>query len=186
MSFKIIALAGAAGSGKDTAADYLCKQYDFARYAFAKPLKAALCAMFGWTGFELELRKFKEEVLPDIGKSPRQMLQTLGTEWGRQLVNPHLWLLLAQREIDRARQCGEPGIVITDCRFENEAVFVLAQGGKVLHIVRPGVEAVASHVSETRLPSHVVSAQFVNDGTPDELGEQICDYANEWSDYSTL
>lgn len=171
--FRVIALAGAAGAGKDTAADYLCRKYDFARYAFAKPLKAALNAMFGWRGFEWSNRTWKEETLPDIGKSPRQLAQTLGTEWGRQLVHCDLWLLLAKREIERARQCDERGIVFTDCRFANEAKFVKDQGGIVLHISRPGIASVSAHASEQSLPYELVTGYVVNDGAIEDLHRNV-------------
>lgn len=173
MKFRLIAMAGAAGSGKDTAADYLCCEHDFARYAFAKPLKAALNAMFGWRGFEWGNRTWKEEPLPDIGKSPRQLAQTLGTEWGRQLVHRDLWLLLAKREIERARECGQPGIVFTDCRFANEAEFVRDQGGVVLHISRPGIASVSAHASEQALPHELVTGYIWNDGTIGDLHRNV-------------
>ena len=41
----ILGLAGAAGSGKDTAADYLCTHYGFVRCAFADGLKTMLEAL---------------------------------------------------------------------------------------------------------------------------------------------
>lgn len=186
MTFRLLALAGAAGSGKDTAAQLLRHRFDFARAAFAGPLKRGLCAMFDWEQVLLDNREWKEAVMPDIGKSPRQLMQTLGTEWGRNLVHPDLWLLLAQRQVDYAKRVGLRGIVFTDCRFENEAAFVLAQGGHVLHIVRPGTAAVAAHVSESMLPSHVVSAQIMNDGTLSELGDRVCNYVAALADYATL
>lgn len=173
MTFRVIALSGPAGCGKDTAADYLCRKGDFARCAFAKPLKAALNAMFGWRGFEWDNRTWKEETLRDIGKSPRQLAQTLGTEWGRQLVHRDLWLLLAKREIERARQCGEPGIVFTDCRFVNEAEFVRAETGLVIRIDRDACAPVAGHASETPLPDHLVGAVIGNNGTLDEFYDKL-------------
>lgn len=171
--FQIVGLAGAAGAGKDTAADILC-QHGFMRYAFAKPLKAALNAMFGWAGFEWNLREWKETPLRDIGKSPRQMAQTLGTEWGRMLVNQDLWLLLAKREIELVRRMGVCGIVLTDCRFENEAQFVRNMGGKVIRIERPGIGAVSEHVSEKQLPDGLVDALIVNDSTIESFQRHVC------------
>jgi Domain of unknown function (DUF1937) len=43
----IIALAGAAGAGKDTAADYLVSQYGFVKIAFADALREEAAAAFG-------------------------------------------------------------------------------------------------------------------------------------------
>ncbi len=184
--FRIIALAGAAGSGKDTAAERLNARFGFERASFAGPLKAGLRAMFGWDWAQMEDREWKERVLPNIGKSPRQLMQTLGTEWGRQLVNRDLWLLLAAERIGAAQSCGLPGIVFTDCRFENEASMVLSLGGYVLHLARPGAAAVAAHVSEAQLPSSVVTAQIVNDGSIADLCEHLAQFVNALPEETNL
>ncbi len=162
--FQVIAISGAAGAGKDTAGQLLQKRYGYGMALFAGPLKNGLCAMFGWNLAQLEDREWKERVIPDIGKSPRQMMQTLGTEWGRQLVNPDLWMLLAERQIASAEACGLPGIVFTDCRFPNEAELVHKHGGVVLKIERPGVGAVAAHSSEAGLPHNLIDGTVYNKG----------------------
>lgn len=167
--FQVIALSGAAGAGKDTAGQLLQRRYGYDMALFAGPLKAGLCAMFGWDKAQLEDREWKECVIPDIGKSPRQMMQTLGTEWGRQLVNPDLWMLLAKRQIDAARASGLPGLVFTDCRFPNEAELVHQEGGLVLLIERPGCGAVAAHSSENGLPSQLIDGSAYNRGCIGDL-----------------
>jgi hypothetical protein len=184
--FRIIGLAGAAGAGKDTAAERLQARFGFERAAFAHPLKAGLRAMFGWEWAQMDDREWKERVLPDIGKSPRQLMQTLGTEWGRQLVNRDLWLLLAAERIGAAQSCGLPGMVFTDCRFENEATMILSLGGSVLHIARPGTEAVAAHVSEQQLPSTLVTAQIVNDGSIADLCERLAAFVSALPEETNL
>jgi hypothetical protein len=85
----------------------------------------------------------------------RQVLQTLGTEWGRS-INTDLWVNLA---LERARgelAAGAPMAVITDGRFRNEILAVKAAGGAAVRIVTPGAgltgEA-AKHVSETEQAS---------------------------------
>ena len=98
----IIGLHGLARTGKDTAARYLAAHYVLLSYAFAEPLKAAIMQMFNLTAEHIE-GALKEEPLPGIGKSPRQLMQLLGTDWGRDLVHRELWLLLAeQNQIGRA------------------------------------------------------------------------------------
>lgn len=176
MSFRIIGLTGHAGAGKDTAADHLCRRYNFARHAFAKPIKDALNAMMGWVAWQWDNREWKERVQLDIGKSPRQMAQTLGTEWGRNQVNRDLWLLLATREIEWAKQARYDGIVFTDCRFENEALFVRNANGHVLSIRRPDTGVVSEHVSEKPLPAWLVSRFILNDATVPDLYERIDDF----------
>ena len=151
--FILIGLSGRARSGKDTAAAHLVLRFDFYRYAFAKPLKDGLRAMFQLTHDHLE-GELKERPLPDVGRSPRELMQTLGTEWGRQMVHPDLWLLLAERAILAAKAEGPgylqmyPGMVVSDVRFENEAALIRRLGGTVIHLIRPEAPGVRSHSSE--------------------------------------
>jgi hypothetical protein len=55
------------------------------------------------------------------GKSPRQLLQSLGTDWGRDMVSATIWIDAMQRLI--AEQSSDV-IIIDDCRFDNEAQMV--------------------------------------------------------------
>lgn len=172
-SFQILALTGAAGAGKDTAAKLLQEEYGVGLYAFASPLKAALNAMFNWHPSKWDDREWKERVQPDIGKSPRQLAQTLGTEWGRDLVHKDLWTLLAKRHVDQAMHAGLPGIVFTDCRFQNEADIVNSMGGLVIEIKRDGVGAVATHSSELGI-GRPADGTVLNVGTIADMGKALC------------
>ena len=89
MSTLLIGLAGAARSGKSTAAAELAAQHGFIHYAFAQPLKAMLAEGLNLSAAQLEGAE-KEAPLPWLGKSPRELLQTLGSEWGRKLVHREL------------------------------------------------------------------------------------------------
>ena len=157
----IIGIAGAAGAGKDTVADILVRNYGFRKYNFALPIKQGLNTMFGWTMEQWDDRVWKEAVQPAIGKSPRQLAQTLGTEWGRDLVHPELWLILARR----AYEAADTHFVIPDVRFTNEAQFLRAAGGEVWKIERPGCAAIAAHVSESGIPTALVDRVLDNTST---------------------
>lgn len=144
---RLIGIAGKAGTGKDTAGAHMVKCHGFSQYAFADPIRAMLAALGAFPASDLIDRDSKEQVIGWLGKSPRQMAQTLGTEWGRELVHPELWVLMAQRRWDAARASGDD-LVITDVRFENEVSWLKQQGGKVVAIERAGVNAVSAHASE--------------------------------------
>lgn len=170
----VIGLHGAAGSGKDMLADYLVRRYGFTKIAFADPLydmAAALLPHLGVRGDVLRLlredRAFKESPLPLIQHSPRHLLQTLGTEWGRVQMHPELWLRIAQQRI--ALTAGP--VVLTDVRFANEAALVLRQGGAVWRLLRPSAGTSSAHTSETPLARDLIDHHLHNDGTPEQLFE---------------
>lgn len=159
---KLIGIVGLARVGKDTAADYLCNVYDLHRYAFADPIKDMLTCVFG----NLFRNGDRENPIEWLGKSPRQMMQTLGTEWGRGLIHPDLWVLVAGQMWQKYQKVGpSDGVVISDVRFANEAEWIRSQGGVLIQIRRKNVEQVAEHISESGLPAGLVHHIIDNDGT---------------------
>lgn len=142
----VIAFTGLAGSGKSTAALHLVKNHGFERVRFAGPLKAMLAAL-GCTPAEID--GDRKEVPCDLlgGKTPRHAMQTLGTEWGRDLIAPDLWIRAWEAACAKVL-AGKP-IVVDDCRFPNEAEAIRRAGGVIVQIKRPGAGTTAAgHVSE--------------------------------------
>jgi len=153
---KLVGVAGRAGAGKDTVADYLVKEYGFERYGFADPIKHGLCAAFGLMPFDFADRERKEQSISRIGgKSPRQLAQWFGTEFGRNMICEDIWIRMAQFHyeslVDMVRDTfgkAPVGMVVPDVRFPNEAEWVRRNGGVVWHVVRPDIKPVSAHVSE--------------------------------------
>lgn len=152
MSARLVAFAGLAGAGKSTAADALV-EIGFVRVKFAAILKDMLRAFYRGAGLEadeIERRiegDLKEE--PDAllgGQSPRRAMITLGTEWGRDLIHPELWVRAwqarARHEIAQGRS-----VVCDDLRFPNECEAVRELGGHVVKIEGRS-KGIASHKSE--------------------------------------
>jgi len=79
MKHILIGLVAPKQSGKDTAADYLCSNYNFKKYNFADPLKEAMGKIFGFTHEQLYGNE-KEKIDPFWGITPREILQKMGTE----------------------------------------------------------------------------------------------------------
>lgn len=160
----LIGLTGPAGSGKDTIAAHLVEEHDFRALSFAAPLRAMLQA-----GFDLDPAHFngaaKERPVSWIGKSPRQLMQTLGTEWGRAHVADDIWLRIAQRRIALAGGTRALDWVISDVRFDNEAGFIHRLGGQVWRVLRPAAMAVAPHASESGVALTLVDFSIENDST---------------------
>ncbi|MHA6478933.1 deoxynucleotide monophosphate kinase family protein [Stutzerimonas sp. KH-1] len=171
----IIGLHGLARTGKDTAARYLAAHYALLSYAFAEPLKAAIMQMFNLTAEHIE-GALKEEPLPGIGKSPRQLMQLLGTDWGRDMVHRELWLLLAEQNLNHMASLHQDpitGFILRDVRFENEADWVRSKGGVIVHIHRPEAQAVASHASESGIGVHDNDFVIHNDEDLPHLYKQL-------------
>jgi len=171
----IIGLCGLAGSGKDEVAAILSREHRFAVISFAGPIYKAVSEITGLSPQELKDRAIKEEPIPWLGKSPRELLQTLGTEWGREMVSQDIWINIAMRRAEEYREAGW-NVAITDVRFENEAEAIRDAGGQVWRIERPGAglsgEA-AEHSSEAGVADHLVNQVIWNTGTLDALGATV-------------
>lgn len=169
---RLIALTGYAGSGKSTVARHLVNSHGFTLVKFAGPLKQMMrCLGLGDREIEGDLKEQPHPVL--CGRSPRWAMQTLGTEWGRDLIGSNLWVNVAMEGAQLVLDQGG-SVVIDDCRFENEAAAVRALRGEIIQIVRPGVEPVNSHASEEQHPgpSHIV----FNDDTVEVLRQWATSY----------
>jgi dephospho-CoA kinase len=160
----LIGIAGRARSGKDTVANFIIAAIGGYRYSFADPIRAML-APLGVDMNDPYWQARKEDVIPALGVSPRRMMQTLGTEWGRNLINPDLWLVMAHQRLLR----NGPGMVISDVRFENEAAWIRKHGGRIIHVIRPEAKAVEAHASEDGIEMLDTDAQLFNSGTLEEL-----------------
>lgn len=163
----LIAFTGLAGSGKSTAAIHLVKTGGYTRLRFAGPLKAMMAAL-GLSYAEID--GDRKEVPCDLlcGRTPRHAMQTIGKEWGRDLIGPDLWVRAWRASFDRA--IGP--VVVDDCRFPNEADAVLAAGGIIVRVDRPGAgQGAAGHSSEGQPLPHTFTIQ--NTGSLPEFLSQV-------------
>jgi hypothetical protein len=165
----ILGLCGAAGSGKSSVASRLHLEHGYASWAFADPIYAAVAAITGLEIAELQNRGRKERVLPWLGATPRRLLQTLGTEWGRG-ISDTIWIDSTFRRIDAS---GWDRHVISDVRFVNEAEAIIARGGHILRVERPDAACLdaqaAAHASEAGIPDSMVLATIKNTGSLPDL-----------------
>lgn len=159
---KLLALTGPAGCGKDTAADILVEKHGFIKVSFAHAMKEGLKVMFGLTDEHVN-GNLKGETIPGLGVSPRCLLQTLGTEWGRGIIGNDIWIDLVAKEwgllLSSVDETFYTGMVISDLRFENEADWVRSQGGTVVHVLNKGMENIpeSDHKSESSVVLDVVN-----------------------------
>lgn len=90
------------GSGKDTVADDLCEHFGFVKMALADEMKRWFLSL----GVPKEnlwgpSHKRMEPVAVLGGKSTREALQTLGTDWGRNMIWEDIWV---NRVMSQAKQ----------------------------------------------------------------------------------
>lgn len=139
----LIGLTGAATSGKGVVSKRLSQKHGFHACRFAEPLKQMLSAGLGLTHEQLDGREKSLPMDRFGGLTPRHLMQTLGTEWGRRMVGSDLWI-----DLWRAKLSGQTGLVVVDdLRFPNEAQAIRDMGGLIWRVLRPGVE-VMDHASE--------------------------------------
>ena len=146
---KIIAFCGSQSAGKSTAADILVSK-GFARTSFAESIYQMLSALLG-----VNVRTLDKQSYGLCGRTIRQMLQLLGTEWGREQIGQDIWVEAMRKRL------GHGGYwVIDDLRFTNEYRMLRELGASVVLLTRPGCICDNAHASETEwqyfMPSVVV------------------------------
>lgn len=174
---KIIALySPAAQSGKSTIAHAL-NGVGYRTIKFAGILKDMIRTMLLGAGIPYDVVErmvegdLKEKPIrfPGFEVTPRHLMQTLGTEWGRG-INANLW---ADLTINKAASASGK-VIIDDMRFPNEFEAVKAAGGTTILVTRPGVERPANcHPSEGQLDAFPFDHHVINDGSVDKLTTQV-------------
>lgn len=165
---RTIGFCGPAGAGKSTAAEHLVKHWRFSRVRFAGPLKAMLLAL-GLDPDQVDGDR-KEEPSPLLcGRTPRQAMQWLGTEWGRQLIGDGFWIAAWQAAVeriphDRPWRRGANLIVADDVRYANEAKAIRDRGGLVVRIERPGAGSASGHAHASERQDFVPDRIIRNTG----------------------
>ena len=138
----IVGLVGFIGAGKGTVADLLVEKHNFFKDSYANSVKDACAAIFNWNRSMLEgdtsesraWRETKDEWWSSkLGRefSPRLALQLMGTEAGRDVFHPDLWVHTVMRRCE-----PENNYVIADVRFPNEINAIVNSGGKVVRVRR--------------------------------------------------
>jgi hypothetical protein len=167
-NYNLIGLTGYAQSGKDTVASILVEKYGYTRIAFADKIRDFLyginpmvaCSPTGYLQDLVNLvgwDKAKQE--PQV----RRLLQDLGIS-ARELLDENIWITTALSKVDK-----DARVVVTDVRFENEAMMIKIMGGQLWRVKRVGFGPVNEHVSESELDGYKVNQIFVNNGTLEDL-----------------
>lgn len=165
---KILGITGKKRSGKDTLCEILndVPNIPVLRRAFADPLKEEVAAMLGVSLEFLEKHKVTHY---------RGLLQWWGTEYRRQMFSEQYWLVRMGAFIEFISGNSKPNqvLVVTDCRFPNEATYLREHGATIIKVERPSLVSTDSHASEALVDTIVPDLTIVNDGTLEEFKEKI-------------
>ena len=174
MSKKLIGLAGKAGAGKDTVADYLWEKEGAIKIAFADALRSAATSIFGLGPVNFLDRDLKEEEVKYWGMTPRRMLQLLGTEATKPVFGDDIWLKRWFLSYSAVRDTDH--VVVPDVRFDVEAEAIRHLGGTIVHIVRPGAGlsgAASGHSSEAGIELRNGDMYLSNRGSVEDLRHKV-------------
>lgn len=154
---------------------------------FADKVKDIVCSLIGCTRTQLEDRQFKETPLGEewwyyksgdaiipyhannpqpyellVKPSPRLFLQQIGTECGRNIIHPNVWINATANFIKLYK--GNCTFVISDLRFLNEKRWIERQNGVTIRVRRDNLPTM-NHVSETTLDNEPHDYIILNNGT---------------------
>lgn len=175
---RLIAFVGKAGSGKTTAAKYI-ERIGYTRLSFSDALKKMLHEGLEIPYEYLYGEKKSESCEELCGRTARHAMVTLGTEWGRDMIHPDIWVSATSRKLGHLINMGVSRFVIDDIRFLNEAKWVQSLNAKgiIAKIVRisrdNGNGEVTQHRSETEQDGIIADWDIRNNSTLDSLYQSI-------------
>lgn len=180
----IIGLHGRKGAGKDTVGQMIRDQVGEGRCAlisFADPIRRFVASLIGIHPESLTHQAVKEGKISWLNDvTPRHMMQTLGTEWGRNMIDPDLWIKMAAMQLRLYVAYDRPFVVFTDVRFPNEAEMIRNSFGTIIHIERPEKTLQDKHVSEIPLPRATEDLVIDNSGTVHDLRSTVRSVLGRW------
>lgn len=183
----LIGLTGAAGAGKDTVCEMIQDWGEHAglsvrREAFVDRMKLSAARIFfpdielgpavAWCNGLKGPGNHIVALTPHDGApsvSGREFLQRYGTESHRDVFGTDFWVEAALQDL------SAEFTVVTDVRFNNEAVAIHDRGGVLWRIVRPdqGHIAESGHVSEAGIRDRLIDGVVRNASTVAELRKSV-------------
>lgn len=150
--------------------------------------------MYPYNTLDKEVLDIKEE-LELIKLTPRLLLQLIGTECGREIIHPQIWVnalfsgykpkfmiqdivkdILDFSDKKLSPSDRMPNWIITDMRFPNELEAVTKREGITIRVTRTGIHTPKKedlHPSETALDDATFDYFIDNSGTIGDLIEEV-------------
>lgn len=180
----VIGIGGYATAGKDAVADVLVEKFGFVKIYMSKPIREALLKLNPFVRLKLEEETIYARALEKSGieywnidhstlhipyceldellgyegskriEGVRRLQQVLGTEVGRDMIDPDIWVNIARRDIRNLTNEGK-SVVVTGIRNGGNEMAMISDVGWRRHatwwVSRPNVGPANSHASEHTL-----------------------------------
>jgi len=182
-----ILITGAKQVGKNTVSKLLSDHLSYVELSLAEPIKQLALLLHPTWNYDMYMDGcFKELVDPHYGYSPRQFLQTYGTDFAqhfmsdkfpkyKEAIGRTFWCDYLYQKYHRTYK----NIIISDCRFKHEYEYFNKIGKcTVIQIIRAtGLND--THESEQGWIDIDYSYYICNNSSVDDLKEQVLYIANE-------
>lgn len=152
----LLGLVGYSGVGKDSAGDFLEREFQFRQVAFADKIRELSYNINPYIGInDYGTSPYLVGIVDEIGwerakreiKGVREFLQKVG-EGARQTFGDRFWI---DKVFTGYYPESDEDIVVTDVRYENESTFISQLNGYIVRIVREGYGPVNDHITEKPL-----------------------------------
>lgn len=164
------------GHGKSAAAAALARERGFVILKFAAILKAMLTTLLKEQGAtDAEVLEYTEGSLKDgpcqflNGKTARQAMVGIGSDFGRAMLGNRYWADAAMRQAEAHLKAGR-SVVFDDMRFPEELAAVHDAGGTSVEVLASVSRRVSSAVAaDGLLEPYEMDHIILNDGSLSEL-----------------
>jgi len=164
--------------GKTTIANYIVNECNYSIVTFARPMKDMITVLLESLGYDDTMVRrmlygdLKEWTIPELSTEShevtcRLLLVTLGSKWGREMINQDMWINMATSKLDKNSK-----YVCEDVRLFNEAECLRRNGFKIIRVINPRIPLVDS-ISEGKLDNYPFDYTIMNDGSVDDLYSRI-------------
>lgn len=190
----IIGISGYIQSGKSTAAN-LMKRYLANKYkeqweikSFAGKVKQVASILTGAPVEKFEDANFKNTLMSkDWGvMTYRMLLQKIGTELFRDLLNKDTWVIALMQEyipedswlnteLTKEPEVVFPKWIVSDVRYPNEAKAIKDRGGIIIRVERSSIDR-NLHESEIALDGYKFDFVVNNEGSLSEFQTEVFNF----------
>lgn len=149
---KLIGIVGYKGSGKTTLTAAAVNKLAFStqHIGFSDTMTNMFLAMGIPRDIINDKSRWNDPLEELCGHSLRYGYETLGTEWGREMVGDTIWTRATLKAADHQRHAGRH-VIIDNVRFPSEFNEITKAGGYTIALIRPDLKPHLKHESEQHI-----------------------------------